>query len=93
MPPRKPIHQPPGANQDILLRQDKARTWLPLVMAKGLTFTGPEREGYRPATIILVTGERTKGEIFVDRHIGGVTDLGNWNLPLRQVYFLAREAP
>jgi hypothetical protein len=83
----------PGTSQDILLKQGGASTWLPLVQIRQLVFTGPEREGFRPATITLTTGERTQGDLAVNGLLEGRTDLGSWTIPLKEVRHLTLEQP
>lgn len=81
----------PGASQDLQLRQGGANTWLPLVQVRQIIFTGTELEGFRPAVIFLVTGERTQGDLAVSGLLEGRTDLGSWNIPLRKVRRLTLE--
>ncbi len=75
----------PGTSQDLQLRQGGANTWLPLVQIRQVDFTGSEQDGFRQAVITLTTGEKTKGELAVNGLLEGMTDLGSWTIPLREV--------
>jgi hypothetical protein len=75
----------PGTSQDLQLRQAGANTWLPLVQIRQVDFSGSEQDGFRKAVITLTTGERTEGELSVKGLLEGTTDLGSWNIPLREV--------
>ncbi len=78
----------PGTRQALRIREGQATMWLPLKQVQFLQFTGPAREGYRPAKIELTSGSSIQIEVFVNSIIEGVTDLGYWNIPLSQVYSL-----
>ena len=75
----------PGSSQELKLKQAVATTWVPLSVIGVITFTGPEMDQYRPADILLTSGERLQGDLFVDVIIEGTTDLGYWNMPLVKV--------
>jgi hypothetical protein len=76
----------PGTTQQLRLRQAGALTWMPLALIQQLRFTGPLHASYRPASIILVSGERVQGDVMVDELLlEGTTDLGYWSLPLKKV--------
>ena len=75
----------PGTSQELKLKQVGATTWVPLSVMQYVIFTGPEEDQYRPADIVLTSGERLKGDLFVDLIIEGTTDLGYWNMPLAKV--------
>lgn len=80
----------PGTSQDLRLQQDGAKTWIPLSLVQEVRFTGPTRDRYRPAVIILTSGEQVKGDLFVDFLLAGTTDLGYWNIRMDQVERLVR---
>ncbi len=75
----------PGTRQSLLLREGGASTWLPLNLIQILRFTGPEENGFRPVEIVLISGDKTKGEMDVTPRLEGVTDLGYWGVALRDV--------
>lgn len=75
----------PGSSQELKMKQGGAKTWVPLSIIRVITFTGPEDERFRLAQIFLTSGERLSGPLFVDQIIEGTTDLGYWNMPLRDV--------
>jgi hypothetical protein len=74
-----------GTRQELVLREAGTQTWLPLTLIQNLRFTGPEMDRYRPVEIMLTTGEKVRGNLFVDCLLHGATDLGYWNMPLRKV--------
>jgi hypothetical protein len=78
----------PGTSQDLLLRQGGGNTWLPLVEIRQVDFTGPEQDGFRTAAITLTTGDRTQGDLAVTGLLEGRTDLGSWNIPMREIRHL-----
>jgi hypothetical protein len=80
----------PGTRQELILKDGEAKTWVPLSLVQFLFFTGPERDRYRPAEVILTTGDKLRGEIFVGQILEGTTDVGYWNLPFNRVERLAR---
>jgi hypothetical protein len=49
---------------------------------------GPEKENFRHAEVVLTTGEKFQGEMFVGQLIEGKTDVGYWNLSLKDVRHL-----
>ncbi|MCX5892195.1 MAG: hypothetical protein NTW80_04350 [Deltaproteobacteria bacterium] len=84
----------PGTSQELKLKQGGATTWVPISVIQVVTFSGTETDRYRPADIVLTSGEKLKGDLFVDLIIEGVfvdliiegaTDLGYWNMPLAKV--------
>jgi hypothetical protein len=75
----------PGTRQELRLKEGNTLTWLPLEQVSAVRFTGPVRDSYRQADIILTGGERIQGEVFVDFLIEGATDLGYWNMHLSKV--------
>jgi hypothetical protein len=79
----------PGTRQELRLKEGGAITWIPLAAIDQLRFTGPMHESYRPAIIVLTSGERVQSEVRVgDLLLEGVTDLGYWNMPLKKVIHL-----
>jgi hypothetical protein len=50
-----------------------------------LQFLGPEQDNYRQAEIVLLTGEKFRGLVYVSQLIEGDTDVGYWNMSLRDV--------
>jgi hypothetical protein len=77
-----------GTRQELLVRQGGAQVWLPLSIIQYLRFSGPERERYCPAEIVLTSGEKLRGEVFVGHLLQGTTDVGYWNMPLAKVKHL-----
>ncbi len=76
----------PGTSQKLRLREGSTLTWIPLALIQYLRFTGPLYDTYRPAVIMLTSGERLQGEVRVDELIlQGQTDLGYWNMPFKKV--------
>jgi hypothetical protein len=75
----------PGSSQELKLKKGGALTWIPLSIIEIITFSGPEDERFRPADIVLISGEKLKGDLFVDQIIEGNTDLGYWNMPLKNI--------
>jgi|WetSurSiteA1Bulk_404760.scaffolds.fasta_scaffold45157_2 hypothetical protein len=75
----------PGTFQKFKLRQGDTQTWLPFTIIAKIRFFGVEQEGYRPAEIILTSGEKVEGEVFVRQLIEGTTDLGYWNISMTKV--------
>lgn len=75
----------PGTSQELKLKTGGTTTWLPLSLIEVVTFSGPEEERFRPADIVLTSGAKLKGNLFVDQIIEGNTDLGYWNMPLNRV--------
>ena len=65
--------------------QDGALLWLPLSIIRDLRLSGPEVDNYRQAEVVLTSGEKLRGELFVGQLIGGTTDVGYWNLSLKKV--------
>lgn len=75
----------PGTSQELKLQQAGSTTWVPLSVIQYIFFAGPEVDRYRQGKIVLTSGERLEGDIFVDLLIEGTTDVGYWNIPLREV--------
>jgi hypothetical protein len=75
----------PGTRQEITLRYDGTKQWIPLNLLQSVRFTGPLKDGYRQAEIILTSGERMKAEVYVNTVVEGSTDLGYWNMSLSRV--------
>ena len=75
----------PGTSQELKLKKGGSTTWLPLSIIEVITFSGPEIDGFRPADIVLTSGEKLNGELFADQIIEGTTDLGYWNITLGKV--------
>ena len=79
----------PGTSQDLKMRVADSLIWLPLSSVLYLRFYGPEQDNYRQAEVGLTTGEKFKGEDYVGQVIGGDTDVGYWNISLKDVKQLA----
>ena len=75
----------PGSSQELKLKEGGTLTWLPLSLIQFITFTGPEEDRFRPANIILLGGEKLKGDLFVGQIIEGTTYLGYWNTQMDNV--------
>jgi len=75
----------PGTSQELKLKTGGATTWLPLSLLQVVTFSGPEEDRFRPADIVLISGEKLQGSLFVDQIIEGNTDAGYWNMSLQKV--------
>jgi hypothetical protein len=75
----------PGTSQELKLKSGGTTTWVPLSIIEVITFTGPEDDQFRPADLILTSGEKLRGDLFVGQIIEGTTDLGYWNMPLKKV--------
>ncbi|MBW1917301.1 MAG: hypothetical protein JRI57_04660 [Deltaproteobacteria bacterium] len=75
----------PGTRQELRVREAGANTWIPLTLIQRLEFTGPDQDGYRPAKIVLTSGEALQSEISINYMLEGNTDLGYWNMPLTKV--------
>ncbi len=75
----------PGTLQELKLRQGETFIWIPLSIIGYIRFTGPETDGYRPAEIMLSSGEKFRGELYSGQIIEGKTDIGDWNMPLKDV--------
>jgi len=78
----------PGTSQDFKMREGEALFWLPLSIVQGVRLSGPELDNYRQAEVVLTSGERFRGELFVGQLIEGTTDVGYWNLSLKEVQSL-----
>jgi len=75
----------PGTSQDFKMREGEALIWLPLSIVQSVRLSGPELDNYRQAEVVLTSGERFRGELFVGQLIEGTTDVGYWNLSLKEV--------
>ncbi len=75
----------PGSRQDLQMKQGEAKTWVPLSIVGNIHFRDPEKDRYRVAEILLLSGEKLKGEIFVDTLVEGSTDVGYWNIHFNKV--------
>jgi hypothetical protein len=75
----------PGTRQEFKMREGESLLWIPLNLVQYLRFSGPEADQYRRAEITLTTGEKLRGELFVDHLIEGTTDVGYWNISLKNV--------
>jgi hypothetical protein len=75
----------PGTRQELRLKEGGTLTWVPLEQVSAVRFTGPVRDTYRQADIILTGGERIQGEVYVNFLLEGTTDLGYWNMPMSKV--------
>ena len=79
----------PGTKQEFKMRQGGGLIWLPLSIVSFVRFSGPEEDNYRQAEVVLTSGERVQGELYVGQLIEGTTDVGYWNLSLKNVRNLA----
>ena len=75
----------PGTSQELKLKGSGTITWVPLSIMEVLTFSGREDDRFRPVDIVLTSGEKLKGDLFVGQIIEGTTDLGYWNMSLGKV--------
>jgi len=75
----------PGTRQELRLKESDTLTWVPLEQVMAVWFTGPIRETYRRAIILLTGGEQLQGEVYGNFLIEGATDLGYWNMPMSKV--------
>ncbi len=75
----------PGSSQELKLKGGGSTTWVPLSLMRILTFLGPEEDRFRPVELILTSGERLNGDLFVDTLIEGTTDEGYWNMSLKKI--------
>lgn len=75
----------PGTRQEITLRYNGAKQWMDLNLLQSVRFTGPVKESYRQAEIILTSGERMQAAVFVNTIVEGNTDLGYWNMSLSKI--------
>ncbi len=79
----------PGTSQDFKMRQGDSLIWLPLNIVEFVRFSGPEEGNYRQGEVTLISGEKFRGELFVGNLLEGTTDVGYWNIPLKDVRNLA----
>ena len=75
----------PGTSQELKLKGGETTTWVPLSIMQVLTFSGPEDDRFRPVDIVLTSGEKLKGDLFVGQIIEGTTDLGYWNTSIGKI--------
>jgi hypothetical protein len=75
----------PGIMQELKLKEGDTLTWVPLKQVSVVRFTEQVRYNYRPAIIYLTSGGRLEGDVFVDFLIEGTTDMGYWNMSMRDV--------
>ena len=78
----------PGTRQELRLKAGETLTWVPMEQIATVQFSGPVRDTYRHAVIILTGGERLRGEVYVNFLIEGTTDLGYWNMHMDKVKIL-----
>jgi hypothetical protein len=83
----------PGTSQELKLKADGTLTWLPLNIVDFIIFSGPAVDNYRPAEVMLTTGEKVRGELYVGFLLEGDTDVGYWNMPLDKVSKMALGYP
>jgi hypothetical protein len=74
-----------GTTQELLVKDGDAQIWLPLSIVQYLRFSGPEKDRYRQGEVVLISGEKVRGEVFVGQLLQGTTDVGYWNMPLSRV--------
>jgi len=79
----------PGTSQDLTMKIGASLIWVPLETVQYLLFSGLEQDNFRQVQVILTTGEQLRGEVFVGQSIQGKTDVGYWNMPLKDVRNLA----
>ena len=75
----------PGTRQELTLRVDDARQWIPLDQIQSVRFSGPVRHNYRQAEIVLLGGERFQAKVYVHILVEGTTDIGYWNMSLSKI--------
>lgn len=75
----------PGTRQELTLRFDGSKQWMALNLVQSVRFSGPVKDRYRQAEIILTSGERMQAKVFVNTIVEGITDLGYWNMPLSRI--------
>ena len=75
----------PGTRQELTLRVDDARQWIPLDQIQSVRFSGPVRHNYRQAEIVLLGGERFQAKVYVHILVEGNTDIGYWNMSLSKI--------
>jgi hypothetical protein len=75
----------PGDSQDLKMRLADSLIWVPLSRVLFLQFLGPEQDNYRLAEVVLLTGDKFRGRLYVSQLIEGDTDVGYWNMSLRDV--------
>jgi hypothetical protein len=83
----------PGTSQELKLKADGNLTWLPLNIVKFVFFSGETVDNYRHADVVLASGEKVRGELYVGYLVEGNTDLGYWNMPLEKVSKMALATP
>jgi hypothetical protein len=75
----------PGTMQELKLKEGDTLTWVPLKQVSVVRFTKQVRNNYRPAIIYLTSAGHLQGDVFVDFLIEGTTDMGYWNMSMRDV--------
>ena len=75
----------PGTMQELRLKEGGTLIWVPLRQVSVVRYTKPVSDTYRPAIIFLTSGGRLQGDVFVDFLIEGTTDMGYWNMSMRDV--------
>ena len=75
----------PGTSQELKLKGGGTTTWVPLSIIEVITFSGTEDDQFRPVDLVLSSGEKLKGDLYVGQIIEGTTDLGYWNISLARV--------
>ncbi len=75
----------PGSSQELKFKEAGTTTWLPLAIVRIITFLGAEEDSFRRADIILRSGERLRGDLYIGTLIEGSTDEGYWNSPLANI--------
>jgi hypothetical protein len=79
----------PGTIQELKLKEGGTLTWVLLRQVSAVRFTQPACNNYRPAIIYLTGAGHLQGDVFVDFLIEGTTDMGYWNMSMRNVESLA----
>jgi|UniRef100_A0A7C5ETK4 hypothetical protein len=75
----------PGTRQEIRTRKGEANLWIPLARISSLRFTGPVGEDFRPADIVMTSGETLRVEVETNQILEGMTEAGYWNMPLGKI--------
>jgi hypothetical protein len=78
----------PGTTQEFKMRVMGSLIWLPLSSVRVIRLWGPEQDNYRQAELVLISGEKFQGEVYVGQLIEGTTDVGYWNMPFKDVRIL-----
>lgn len=75
----------PGTRQELRVREGGSTQWLHLSTIQAIYFSGATVDQYRHGEVVLLTGEKLQGEIYVGTLIQGKTELGYWNVQLEKV--------